>query len=130
MDRSHIINGADTGVDFKHLLDRRITRNKHRERACWLGGIFVTLALITLASWTSQRDEAAIRAERALDLKTKLTAAGCPEKKPGDTDIIVFTIDTSADLHTDKPFKAVHCTRIVERAWFKRQQPKSAIAAR
>ena len=129
MDRSHIINGADTDADFKHLIARSIIRHQRRERACWLGGIFVTLALITLVSWTSQRDEAEIRADRAYELQEKLAAAGCPAKQEGDTDLIVFTINTAGDPHTDKPFKAVSCTRIVERSWI-RQQPKPVIAAK
>ncbi len=116
--------------DLQHFLsDEHLRRAVGRERSCWLGGIFFALLLIAVVSWTEQKDENVLRAERQAELQAHLTRLGCPEKQAGDTDVITLTFDTSADLHTDKPFRATGCARYVERGWM-RQQQRSKVAER
>lgn len=85
-------------------------------------GLFAGLGVM------QHRDKVELAAAREQVLQAQLERLGCPKKRAGDTDIITLTFDTTADLHTDKPYRAAGCARIVERGWV-RSQAKRAIAA-
>jgi hypothetical protein len=88
-----------------------------RHRPAWFAGILVTLGLCALLSWTTQRDEQALAAERHAEFEAQIARLGCAPRTDADGPLIVLVIDSSADPHTAHPMRAQSCARVAERAW-------------
>ena len=84
------------------------------EGVWWFRGGLIAIGLVVLIGYMQERDDRA-----AATLDRQLARLGCPDKADSDSNLIVLTIDTSADAHTDMPYRATSCTRIVDRGYMR-----------
>ena len=124
-----IIVGISIGCVFTiaHGL-KHDTWPRDPEGVWWFRGGLIAIGLVVLLGYMQDRDERAAYNQNVIR-QPALQKFRCPEKQPGDTDIILLTLDVSADAHTDKPFRVTDCARIVERAYVRMHRKAVAKAA-
>ena len=93
-------------TDLKHY-----ARNRDEDAPRWFLGIVVGCGLITLVSWLSQRDEAHLAG--GTPQRITMNLADCPAPLPGDAEVLLFIVATTADGTARPP----QCVRIAERGW-------------